>query len=272
MSGFSADWLTLRESADTAARSPAVLQSLRAHFAEHNAVCVCDLGSGTGAAVAAFDAYLPARQRWQLADDDAANLAAAKRLRETDIVTVEPVLADLSASLAPWGADCQLVTATALFDLASPAWITGLVERLAADRLPLLATLTYDGVQSFSASHSADAAMLAAFNRHQRLNKGLGGPAAGPDGAAVLAGALEAQGYRLTRAASPWRLGGRQDAAMIAAVLAGWAKAVADAGFVDAGTVRDWRETHLERADSLTVGHWDLFAIPGSGFAVAQPA
>lgn len=263
MSGFSADWLTLREPADAAARSPEVLGAVRSHFAGYESVSVCDLGSGTGAAVAAFSAFLPARQHWQLADDDAANLAAAKPLRESDTVTVEPVLADLSANPAPWGAACQLVTATALFDLASPAWITGLAGRLAADRLPLLATLTYDGAQSFSASHPADAEMLAAFNRHQRLDKGLSGPAAGPDGTAVLAEALQAKGYRLTRASSPWRLDGRRDAAMIAAVLEGWAAAVMEAGFVSAGTVCDWRETHLERADSLTVGHCDLFAIPG---------
>lgn len=263
MSGFSAEWLTLREPADKAARSPAVLDAVRTHFAGHDAVTVCDLGAGTGAAVDAFGAYLPVRQHWQLADDDAANLAAAKRLRESDTVTVEPVLADLSANPAPWGTGCQLVTATALFDLASPAWIAGLAGRLAADRLPLLATLTYDGAQAFSANHPADAEMLAAFNRHQRLDKGLGGPASGPDGTTALAGALEANGYRLTRAASPWQLDGRRDAAMIAALLEGWAEAVADAGFVPAGTARDWRQAHLERADSLTVGHWDLFAIPG---------
>lgn len=263
MSGFSADWLTLREPADKAARSPEVLDAVRTHFAGHDALTVCDLGAGTGAAVAAFGTYLPVRQHWQLADDDAANLAAAKRLRESDTVVVEPVLADLSENPAPWGTGCQLVTATALFDLASPAWIASLAGRLVVDRLPLLATLTYDGAQVFSASHPADAEMLAAFNRHQRLDKGLGGPASGPDGTTALAAALEAKGYRLTRAKSPWRLDGRRDAAMIAAVLNGWAEAVVGAGFVPAGTALDWQKTHLDRADTLTVGHWDLFAIPG---------
>ena len=270
MSGFSADWLALREPADAAARSPVVLEALRRRFAGRKAVTVCDLGAGTGAAVAAFGPFLPARQRWLLVDADAGNLAAAKRLRETGTVTVEPVLADLADDAsplpAPWPAPgfaaCDLVTATALFDLASPAWIARLADRLAAERVPLLAALTYDGKQDFSASHPADAAMLAAFNRHQRLDKGLGGPAAGPDGATVLAAALEAMGYDITIAPSPWRLDGGRDAALIAAVLDGWAAAVVDAGYVSHQTVDDWRQTHLGRADSLCVGHWDLLALP----------
>lgn len=263
MSGFSADWLALREPADRAARSPTVLAACRAHFAAHEAVRVCDLGSGTGAAVPAFSPYLPARQHWILVDNDPANLAEAKRLRQAGAVTVQPLLADLAVDPAPWPDGCDLVTATALFDLAGPAWIERLCARLAAARLPLLATLTYNGVQRFSVSHSADAAMLAAFNRHQRLDKGLGGPAAGPEAGAVLAAVLEKHGYRVTLGESPWQLDGARDHALIAELLRGWAAAVAGAGFVPRAEADAWLAAHVARADALSVGHTDIFALPG---------
>lgn len=263
MSGFSADWLALRESADLAARSPAVLAACRAHFASREKIKVCDLGSGTGAAVPAFGPYLPGRQQWVLVDNDPANLAEAERLRTSAGVCIQSLTADLAIDPAPWPEGCDLVTATALFDLASPAWIERLCSRLAAARLPLLATLTYDGKQGFSASHSADAAMLAAFNRHQRLDKGLGGPAAGPEGAAVLAAALEKQGYRITLGDSPWQLDGARDHELIAELLRGWAAAVAGAGFVPRAEVDAWLATHVGRADGLSVGHTDVFAVPG---------
>ena len=47
MSGFSADWLTLREPADHRARNPALVEALARHLGGR-AVRVTDLGCGTG--------------------------------------------------------------------------------------------------------------------------------------------------------------------------------------------------------------------------------
>jgi len=253
MSGFSADWLALREPADQAARSQQVLAACGAFFADWNAVTVCDLGSGTGAAVPAFGPYLPARQHWILVDDTPNNLAEAQRLRASVAVTVEPLVANLADNPAPWPNGCDLVTATALFDLASPTWIEHLCEELASQQLPLLATLTYDGLLRFSRSHPADSAMLAAFNRHQTLDKGLG---------AAPTVALQRHGYTITVGESPWQLDGTRDQALTTELLRGWASAVTDAGFVPAAETDGWLKTHLARKDSLEVGHKDLFAVP----------
>lgn len=262
MTGFSADWLALREPADRAARSPAVLEACRRHFAGRPAITVCDLGSGTGAAVPAFGPFLPPRQRWVLVDNDPANLAAAVRLRAGEGIVIGTRTADLAREPAPWPEDSDLVTATALFDLAGEAWIAALSARLAADRLPLLATLTYDGQQSFDPAHPSDAAMLAAFNRHQRLDKGLGGVAAGPEGAGLLAEQLAGHGYRMHTGPSPWRLSSPQDDGLIAETLRGWAAAVTEAGFVPPALAHEWLEARLDRTDAMTVGHTDLFAVP----------
>lgn len=259
MSGFSADWLALREAADLAARNADLVARCGA-FLDGRHGAICDLGSGTGAAVRAFAPVFPAGARWLLVDNDAGNLAEATR-RLAGVARTDVLVHDLAADPAPWPVDCALVTATALFDLAAPAWIERLAEALARDGLPILATLSYDGRMIVSPPHPADAAMIEAFNRHQRLDKGLGGPAAGPTGAEVLATALARRGYRVETAPSPWRLGAA-DRDLWAATLAGWAGAVADAGFMARADVETWLAARLERTDSLIVGHTDIFARP----------
>ncbi|HKH34927.1 MAG TPA: hypothetical protein VKA80_12340, partial [Beijerinckiaceae bacterium] len=64
MSGFSADWLALREPADHRARNRELLAQLRARFAGQEAVTVVDLGSGTGSNLRACAPQLAPRQRW----------------------------------------------------------------------------------------------------------------------------------------------------------------------------------------------------------------
>lgn len=257
MSGFSAEWLALREPADRAARAEAPIAAAAEWLAGRAAPLVCDLGSGTGAAVAAFGPCFPAGTGWLLVDNDAANLAEARRRHGA-----QTRLADLSRDVAPWPAETALVTATALFDLAAPGWIAAMAGALARDRLPILSTLTYDGHIALHPEHPLDDPMIAAFNRHQRTDKGLGGPAAGPDADDVLATALAGHGYKVIRAPSPWRLRAGPDDALIGELLRGWAAAMAEAAFVGKDDTRRWLGDRLERTDSLEIGHGDLFAAP----------
>ena len=70
MSGFSAEWLALRESYDLRARNPIVLDAVAASFKSHDAVSVVDLACGAGSTVRALSPHLPARQHWDLVDND----------------------------------------------------------------------------------------------------------------------------------------------------------------------------------------------------------
>ena len=262
MSGFSAGWLALREKADLAARAPNVLAACAAYFTGRNGITVCDLGAGTGAAVDAFSSLLPTPQKWILADDDGQNLQQAASQRTKSGVVITPQRCNLAEQLRAWPDGTDLVTATALFDLAGPGWIEALCGLLAAEKLPLLATITYSGEQAFEPPLPDDAQMLAAFNKHQRLDKGLGGPAAGPAAASHLVGALTHAGYSIVQGESPWLLTADQNKEMIAAIVTGWSEAVGEAGLVELPLAQQWKQARLAKTDGLTVSHTDLFATP----------
>ncbi len=133
MSGFSAEWLELREAYDRAARSGAVLDALRSAFAGASAVAVTDLGCGTGATLRAIRPLLPARQSWRLVDNDAALLARAKAAAPAD-TAVATAMIDLARHLdEAIGQETEpvpdLVTTSALLDLVSSAWLDRLLAR-----------------------------------------------------------------------------------------------------------------------------------------------
>ena len=275
---FSPEWLALREPADHAARSSTLLAAVAHHFAGRNAVSVVDLGCGAGSNLRGTYAALPARQDWRLVDYDPHLLAAARerlaawadaarddgdRLvldKDGRTITVAFHGADLNAGPAEaLPADADLVTAAALFDLVSPAWIDTFVAILAARRLPLYTVLTYDGTERWDPPHAADAAMLAAFHAHQATDKGFG-PAAGPRAAELMVGAFAATGYEVRRAPSPWRLDARF-ASLARELAAGFAGAVRETGRVPEADVAAWLASRLAGA-ACEVGHEDLFAVP----------
>ena len=253
MTGFSADWLALREPADRAARNPLVLDACAGHFAGQESLLATDLGAGTGSSVRALASVLPPGHGWCLVDDDEANLAIA-RTRHPGVQTRR---ADLARTPVAWPAGTGLVTASALLDLVSPAWIEALVAGLAAQRLPLLALLTVDGRIEASPAHPHDAAIAAAFVRHMHRDKGFG-PAAGGDAPAILEEALARAGYRCVAGDSPWQLDGALSD-LRAQTRQGMAAAVAETGLVAPADLADWLASEPER---LVIGHRDVFAWP----------
>ena len=256
MSGFSADWLALREAADARSRSARLIGAAARDLAAVTAPVVCDLGAGTGAARRAMAGVFPAATAWVLVDDDPALLARAAA------PGVALRRADLAADPAPWPAGCRLVTATALFDLAAAAWLDRLAAALAAARRPLLSCLSYDGRIALSPAHPLDVAMIRAFNAHQRTDKGLGGPAAGPEAHGHLVRALQAQGFDVAEDDTPWRLSAAEDGAMIDALLSGWAGAVVGMAGVTADMAADWLAARRGDTAALAIGHRDLYARP----------
>lgn len=248
MSGFSTEWLDLRATADDRARNA----DLRRAFLDALPPVprLLDLGSGTGATVRAL---AEAGGHWTLVDHDAALLAEAARR----VPGAERVQADLARdpeAVLARGADA--ITASALFDLVSEDWITRFA-RAARGRI-VYAALTYDGTEAWEPDHPADLAVSRAFDAHQRGDKGFG-PAAGPMGTALLARALEAEGYTVTLAPSPWRLRRAGDGALMDALAEGIARAAMEAG-CDAGVAADWL-TARRQAERSTTGHLDLLAV-----------
>ncbi|MEL6768381.1 MAG: class I SAM-dependent methyltransferase [Pseudomonadota bacterium] len=262
---FEARWLALREHADAVARAPGVAAALSQAFAGRQGASsplrVLDLGAGAGNNLRATAPLLPAPQHWTLVDSDAGLLAEALRERPEG-VTAEEKVADLADGLEPLlepAALPDLVTASALFDLCSEEWIAAFVATLTAARLPFFTVLSYDGRQDWQPPHPLDTAVLEAFHRDQRRDKGLG-PALGPDAHDALAGMLRNAGYSVIEGTSDWVLDAPADDALIAALAAGTAAAVGPALGADASV---WGAARAG-ASPVRIGHMDLLALPPS--------
>lgn len=260
---FTADWLALREPADHRARDPRLRDEAASYLASRPDVTIVDLASGAGSNLRALSPFIDAPQSWRLVDYDASLLAAA---RERLAASAAPRLAQVAferidLALGPGTAldgDVDLVTTAAFFDLVSKDWISRFCIELSRRHLPLYAALTYSGQEIWSPAHPADTAALVAFHTHQKRDKGFG-PAVGPDAAATLQQCLLAQGYRVSIASSPWRLG-QNDSELIASLADGAARAIAETGAIEPSTVEAWRQAR--RVAVCEIGHVDLFATP----------
>ena len=276
MTGFASAWLDRREPVDARSRSAALLSALARHAAGQERYRVVDLGCGTGANLRATAAHLGHVQHWTLIDHDPELIAAAReRLWAwADEARLEPgrlvlrkgarrieVLfrnVDLAADLKTAFEDAvDLVTASAFFDLVSASFIDACARIIAARRAAFYAVLTYDGRQSFTPQHPADAAIRAAFNAHQQGEKGFG-PAAGPAAPAQLRAAFAATGFRVREGDSPWRLGA-DDRALMGELIEGVAAAARATGRLDLGTTAAWAAVARSTA---FVGHTDMLALP----------
>jgi hypothetical protein len=268
MSGFSIAWLDLREAADLAARDTELARMAITYLQNGNptatTVLITDLGSGTGSTLRAFSALGASSAVWRLIDLDGALLDEALRRHSRDCV-IEDYPFDLSKveELPLHGS--RLITASALFDLVSREFVAQLIPRLHALNAGLYAALNYDGTTSWEPPHPLDTVILEAFNADQRRDKGMG-PALGPDATAHIRDTLQACGYTVYTAASPWRLNG-ESAALVRELILGIAAAVAlDHGLNDADIQR-WKEFRLAHISTgqCFVGHRDLLALPATG-------
>ena len=259
MSGFSADWLALREPADARARADDLLAELRAALGERAAIL--DLGAGTGANARHLVPRLGGAHAWTLVDHDPALLATLQARLPAGVAwrAQQADLRDLDA--LPWPSR-GLVTASALLDLVSVQWMEAMAERCARAGAAALFALTYDGRTSFDPAHPDDGRVRALMNRHQRGDKGFG-PALGPDAVDTAQAAFTSRGYRCRRAPSDWRLDWA-DAPLQAELIDGWADAAIDLSPADAARIDAWRDARLQAAGTsrLTVGHADLLAVP----------
>ncbi|WP_028672601.1 class I SAM-dependent methyltransferase [Saccharospirillum impatiens] len=272
MSGFSIDWLDLREDADRRARDSSLreqaLQWLTGEGRSASAPLVVDLGAGTGSTLRALGGSGQQRLNWRLVDHDQTLLEEARR-RHGATHVVEACVADLSPVEALPLAGARLVTASALFDLVSSGFVeslaTVLKDQCRQSPVGLYAALNYDGATLWTPPHPLDEPVLQAFNRDQRTDKGFG-PALGPQAGPVMEAQFRRAGFEVYTAVSPWVLGAT-DQGMVSALIDGIASAVAGSSGLDSGALRDWVRFRHDHAatGTCTVGHTDLLVLPGRG-------
>ena len=265
MRGFSAEWLALREPFDIRARNPHVLDAVSALLGSRSSIRIADLACGAGSTVRAIHKRLPARQHWSLVDSDARLLEIARNAVAAEDVKMNALRLDLGKDVERVVENhLDLITMSALLDLVSEAWLQRFVRKVAAEAIPVYASLTYDGRADLSPADPFDAAILSAFNAHQRTDKGFG-PALGPAAARATISSLETSGYKVIHGNSDWMIGPK-DRTMQIELLRGWAGAATEMKTIADAEAADWlaRRTRLvsDERSSMRVGHVDLLALP----------
>ena len=280
MTGFSAQWLALREPADHRARDRVLQNRICEQLAvvartEQRAVRLIDLGCGSGSNLRALATSLPAQQHWTLVDYDPLLLAAARAAlldwadqvisdgailtisKNNKTIEIEFAQVDLARDIErvlSWPAD--VITAAAFFDLVAETWLVRFCQAL---RTTLYTVLTYDGSEQWLPPHAADDSILKAFHAHQKTDKGFG-VASGPDATCIMQRELTARGFQVTLASSPWKID-QNEAAFIHALATGSAAAVRETGLLNQHDVEQWLAARIT-AQHCTVGHWDILATP----------
>lgn len=264
MSGFSADWLRLREPVDLAARNGRVEDAFVSALPK-GPVRLLDLASGAGSTVTALSGRLGASQNWLLTDNDPALLEVSRqRFSRFGQGAVGCRQVDLAGDLAslPF-ANVDGVTTSAFLDLVTRPFLQQLVGLVTAARLPFLASLTYDGRASCTPADPFDEDIRQAMNAHQKTDKGFGS-ALGPDAAAAAEALFEAAGYRVLSGPSDWHTD-RNALAFQQELISGWVSAGSDMG-LDPDRLSHWLERRTEQiaegALAIAVGHRDMAAIP----------
>ncbi len=284
------DWLALREPADAAARSLPLTLGIADAVAAHDPVRVLDLATGTGANLRYLVERLPARQHWLVTDVDTRLLERLHERTSGWAAARGYVVEEQSGGLTIRGErlECRvsvrqvnlntlppeifsgrhLVTASALLDLVAEPWLRMLAQRCSAEHAAALFALNYDGRSSCSPAEPEDDVLRDALNRHQLQDKGLGGPAAGPDADRIAMRAFAEAGYRTRREETNWNLGAN-DVELQRQLMEGWAEAALELQPALASSIASWRErrsAHLAAGrSSVVVGHHDVAAwLPAS--------
>src|SRR5215831_15191636 len=220
MSEFSADWLALREPIDSVSRSMRLTRAIADALPRYRAIDILDLGAGTGANVRYLAGKLPLPQRWLLIDRDERLLDRAPKAWPSQCLDLQHAVLDASLF-----AGRALVTASALLDLASDAWLQTLATRCQEAGAAVLFALTYDGRLDYAPAEPEDDLIRDLVNQHQRTDKGLG-PAAGPAATSRAGELFAAAGYHVEREVSDWVLG-PESASLQRSLIDGWAEAAA---------------------------------------------
>lgn len=289
-SQFQADWLTLRERVDAHARSKELSHAAAAWLARGIEVnsgpsaptppaCIADLGCGRGSNMQFLAPQIPSQQHWMLFDHDAGLLneaqerALALRNAKGESVSAECHCVSLTTLEHPALEKARLVTASALLDLVSRAWLEALVNQCVRHRQGVLMAMSVTGEWCFTdlqlspVENDEDRWVQALFVAHQQRDKGLG-DALGGDAHGVLMEAFKQQSYQVSEAETPWQLNARDPAMrpLMHALVAGWADAATEQAPEATDRIRQWRDRRQQAVEEGAVGilvsHRDLLALP----------
>lgn len=267
-----AEWLSLREPADGAARSGTLVEQLRPHLPTRGPLTIHDLGCGTGSMCRWLAPQLSGPQHWVLHDHDAGLLrwAAAHPPRgalDGAAAAIETRCHDITRLDHDELSTASCVTASALLDVLTAEELGRLVARLADVGCPVLIALSVTGDVELVPADPLDRQVADAFNRHQRRLAGkrlLLGP--GAVDAAVTG--LSERGFDVRVEASPWRLG-PADAGVVRRWFSGWLGAACEQVPSLRGEAPGYSGRRMAQLDegrlSVTVHHRDLLALPRHG-------
>jgi hypothetical protein len=279
------EWLALREAADWSARSEVLVQRVSNALAPDDTVRGLDLCTGTGSNLRYLIERLPGRQRWLVVDRNAALLAEVParlstwaRARDCSVRTegsvshvrgaavhcdVETRAMNLGQLDADVFAGRNLITASALLDLVSESWLRALARHCRAVNAVALFSITYNGQSSCDPIEPEDDLVRELMNLHQRTDKGLGGPAAGPLAWLVAEHVFEAVGYRVERVSSDWLIAPAAQEFQ-RQLIEGWAHAAREISPAHSDTIAHWLSRRLEHVHAgrsrIVVGHVDMVA------------
>ncbi len=265
MTGFSSEWLALREPYDLSARNETIEALFVTRLPENRLVKLLDLASGAGSTVSALKEKVPSPQAWMLVDNDPALLEVASgRFDDLPMGSLETEQLDLSSSLDLLDfASYDAITTSAFLDLVTEPFLSKLIDRITAARKPFLASLSYDGRAGCSPIDPLDERIRQAMNTHQQTDKGFGA-ALGPFAWSVASDLFRQRGYEVQVGPSDWQADGKSDSFQ-KALLTGWLEAASEVG-EDHKALETWRERRWREVAagelSVFVGHQDLVAYP----------
>ena len=271
MSGFSIEWLNLREASDHKARDRHLLKTAANWLNDLKSKdkVIVDLGSGTGSTIRGLQRYttLAPSIQWRLVDNDPELLAEAVH-RHSEEYSIESFLVDLSATEKLPLESVSLITASALLDLVSSNFIRDLCQLIKEKNegrpLGFYSALNYDGCIKWTPFHPLDAAILMNFNTDQRRDKGFG-PALGPDATDFLKTQFHSTKFQCLSAKSPWLLGSA-DYLLTESLINGISGVAIQTGGLTNSDIQDWKTFRIEnvRTGTCYLGHTDILVLPNS--------
>ena len=271
MSGFSIEWLNLREASDHKARDRHLLKTAANWLNDLKSKdkVIVDLGSGTGSTIRGLQRYttLAPSIQWRLVDNDPELLAEAVH-RHSEEYSIESFLVDLSATQKLPLESVSLITASALLDLVSSNFIRDLCQLIKEKNegrpLGFYSALNYDGCIKWTPFHPLDAAILMNFNTDQRRDKGFG-PALGPDATDFLKTQFHSTKFQCLSAKSPWLLGSA-DYLLTESLINGISDVAIQTGGLTNSDIQDWKTYRIKniRTGTCYLGHTDILVLPNS--------